>query len=139
MSDSPRLFNLVNGSQREAALTLIRTLPLGTHKVLVAPLTAADSVRSRFHAMCGDIAKQCKFEGRRRSQQQWKVLLISAHAVACNQPSELVSGLEDEYVDIRESTTQMSNQRLLSCIEYVRAWGNERSVRWSEPKIPSTA
>jgi hypothetical protein len=134
-TDHPVLFNIVNGGQRHGALTLIEQLPLGTHKVVIAPLSAAAAVRSRFHAMCGDVARFCEFDRRRHAPQQWKVLMISAHAVAQNQPSEVISGLEHELVDIRESTTQMGNPRLLSCVEYVRAYGDMQGVRWSEPAL----
>lgn len=136
--DHPVAFLIVNGGSRAGAVQMIEQLPLGTHRVLVSPIPAVQAVRSRFHAMCGDLAKQADFRGRSLSLQQAKVLMISAHAVAQNQPSELISGLESEYVDIRESSTQMSNPRLLSCVEYLRAYGDMRGIRWTEPAQKGT-
>ncbi|MDE4020769.1 recombination protein NinB, partial [Glaesserella parasuis] len=48
--------------------------------------------------------------------------LISAHAEATKEGSCLVTGLEGELVNIRESTAQMSVKRMASLIEYVQAY-----------------
>ncbi len=58
----------------------------------------------------------------RLSKLQWKALMVSAHSVATGRPSELVQGIEGEWVDIRESTARMPIARMSSVIEYTLAW-----------------
>jgi hypothetical protein len=88
---------------------------------------------ARFHAMCGDISKQCKHVGRKLSLEQWKTLLVSAHAVATNEGADMVPGIEGEYVNLRESTARMSIRRMASLITYVQAYGDMADIKWSEP------
>lgn len=88
---------------------------------------------ARFHAMCGDIAKSgIKWAGKTRTTAQWKVLLVSAHATATNEGSEIVPGIEGEFVNIRESTAQMSVKRSASLIDYTRHFGDSQGVEWRE-------
>jgi hypothetical protein len=86
---------------------------------------------AKFHAMCGDVAEQCEWMGKKRTKDQWKVLFVSGHAIATKQGAEMVPGLEGEFVNIREATSRMSKARLSSLIEYVAAWcaGNEVKLR----------
>jgi len=88
----------------------------------------------KFHAMCGDVARQCQYIGRQLTKDQWKVLFISGHAVATGIGADMVPGLEGEFTNIRESSAQMSIGRMASVIEYVSAYGAEHGVKWTEPK-----
>lgn len=45
-------------------------------------------------------------------------MLVSAHSIATEEPTEVVLGLENELVNIRESTALMSIKRANSLIEY---------------------
>ncbi|EGZ0353343.1 recombination protein NinB, partial [Escherichia coli] len=63
---------------------------------------------------------------------QWKVLLISGHAVATKQEADVFPGLEGEYVNIRESSAQMSVKRMASLIEYTTAWAIGHGVRFTD-------
>lgn len=83
---------------------------------------------AKFHAMCGDIAKQCLFAGRRIKLGQWKVLFISAHATETGEESDVVQGLTGEFVNLRESTAEMSIPRMASLIEYVTCWAAQNNV-----------
>lgn len=102
-------------------------------------ITAAEPVRNleqnaRFHAMCGDIAKAgVVWAGKTRTADQWKVLLVSAHATVTKEGSELVPGLEGEFVNLRESTALMSVRRSSSLIDYTRHFGDSKGVEWKEP------
>ena len=89
---------------------------------------------SRFHAMCGDVARQCKFMGRQLSKAQWKIIFISGHAIATGLGADLIPGLEGEFINIRESSAEMSIRRMASVIEYVFAWGANNNVTWTDPK-----
>lgn len=65
---------------------------------------------------------------------QWKVIMVSAHAIATVEPAEMVIGLEGEVVNLRESTAAMSKKRFSSLMEYVLAWGANNDVKFSEPE-----
>jgi hypothetical protein len=82
-----------------------------------------------FHALCDDAAKTCEFMGRPRSAMEWKVLFVSGHAKATGAPSEIVAGLEGEWLNIRESTAAMGKRRMTSLIEYVMAYLAQQGVQ----------
>ena len=89
-----------------------------------------------FHAICTDISKSgMEWAGKVRSKDEWKILLISAHAVATGRPGEVIQGLEGELVAIRESTTRMSKERASSLIEFSLAWAAQNEIPLNDPKI----
>ncbi|MCV5137803.1 recombination protein NinB, partial [Escherichia coli] len=69
---------------------------------------------AKFHAMLADIARQVQWCDKWLKPEQWKVLLISGHAVATKQEADVLPGLEGEYVNIRESSAQMSVKHMAS-------------------------
>lgn len=75
-----------------------------------------------FHALCGEAAKHCRFMGKFRTPTEWKILFVSGHAKATGAPSEIVAGLEGEWLNIRESTAAMGKRRMNSLIEYVQSY-----------------
>ena len=85
--------------------------------------TRRDDQNKKFHAICGDLEKS-KFPwmGKPRTAAQWKVLLVSGHAVATKEDAELIPGLEGEFINIRESTALMTVRRGASLIEYAIAF-----------------
>ena len=85
--------------------------------------TRRDGQNKKFHAICGDLEKS-KFPwmGKPRTAAQWKVLLVSGHAVATKEECEMVPGLEGEYINLRESTALMTVRRGASLIEYAIAF-----------------
>ena len=86
--------------------------------IKVSPKKRTDGQNERFHAICRDIAKSgLQWAGKPRTAVQWKVLLVSGHAIATGEGAEMVPGLENEFVNIRESTAQMSVRRGSSLIE----------------------
>ena len=60
--------------------------------------------------------------GKRRTADEWKVLLVSGHSVATKRGAEIVPGLEGEFVNLRESTASMDKARGSSLIEYTMAF-----------------
>lgn len=99
-------------------------------RLTIKPDTRSLEQNAKFHALCSDIAKSgAQWAGKARTAEQWKVLLISGHAMATKQGSEMVPGLEGEYVNIRESSAQMSAKRASSLIEYTQAWCAINGVR----------
>jgi len=101
-------------------------------KVVIDTLTRTGEQNAKFHAMLSNVAKQKKWMNRELTPIQWKTLFISAHATATNQGADIVAGLENEYVNIRESSAQMSVARMNSLIEYVNAWCVMNDIKMSE-------
>jgi hypothetical protein len=83
---------------------------------------------AKMHAVFSDIAAQAKYLGRSLSMPQWKTLLISGHAVATGLGVDMVPGIEGEFVNIRESSANMSVGRMSSVIEYSLAFGAMNGV-----------
>ena len=78
---------------------------------------------AKFHAVCEDVAKSgMKWMDKTRTAGQWKVLFVSGHTVATAGSADMVPGLENEFVNLRESTAGMSVKRLSSLLEYTLAW-----------------
>jgi hypothetical protein len=125
---------LVNDRVRNNAVAAIRGAPDG-YIVKVAAPTRSTEQNAKFHAICHDLARSpLKWAGKRRSLDEWKVLLISGHAVATDQAGEVIPGLESEFVAIRESSARMSVGRASSLIEYSVAFCVAAHVPLTETK-----
>jgi len=129
-----RVFRLVHAEARRRALECVREAPEG-FAVTVAEPTRNGDQNAKFHALCGDLAKSdTQWMGKRRTQKQWKVLLVSGHATVTKEETpEIVAGLEGEWVNVRESTALMSVRRSSSLIEYTLAFMAMNGVNQLEP------
>lgn len=134
MSDS-RFFILSHSEARRGALIAVQEADDGW-TVLVSPPAMNSGQRARFHAICGDIAKSgLLWAGKPRTAAKWKLLLISGHAVVTKEETEFMPGLEGEFVNLRESTTQMSKRRGSSLIEYATAYAVRNNVTLNDPRL----
>lgn len=107
---------------RANAIRAIEQAPDGQVVTLAEPTRSLEQ-NAKFHALCDDIARSgITWAGKRRTAAQWKVLLVSGHATATKEGSEIVPGIEGEFVNIRESTAAMSRSRGSSLIEYTLAF-----------------
>lgn len=123
---------LAGPSQRAYAKNRIDDAAQGSVVTIKAPSRSIDQ-NKKFHAICRDFAQsKVTWAGTRRNQDEWKALLVSAHAVATGHAGEVVPGLEGEFVSIRESTSKMNKDRASSLIEYALAWGNQHGIQWSD-------
>lgn len=133
MSDK-RTFFLVHATARNGAMHAIAHAPDG-YRVTIEPPKRTDGQNERFHAIVGDIAKAgIQWAGKKRTAAEWKVLLVSGHATATREGSEMVPGLEGEFVNIRESTALMSVRRGSSLIEYATAFAQMHGVELRAPE-----
>lgn len=115
-----RLFVMPIG--RANALQAVREAPDG-YVVQVREPTRNLEQNAKFHAICTELAKSRReWLGKTRTAEQWKVLLVSGHAVATKEGAEMVPGLEGEFVNLRESTASMSKSRISSLIDYAEAF-----------------
>ena len=128
-----RMFVLRNKQVKDNACEYISSLHIDDEsllKVTIDKLTRTNEQNAKFHALCGDIAKS-KFVwmGKERTAEQWKVLLVSGHAVATKEGSEIVAGLEGEFINLRESTALMTKARGSSLIEYAISWAVQNGIK----------
>lgn len=129
---SKRTFVLSHSEARRRAVQACLEAPEG-HVVTLAEPTRNGDQNAKFHAICGDIAKSgIPWAGKPRSPVQWKVLLVSGHAVATKEGAEMIPGLEGEFVNVRESTALMSKRRSASLIEYALAFCADNEIQLSE-------
>lgn len=122
MIDLPRTFVCAHETARNSIAALAGVAPEGTVVTFSEPKRSGDQ-NAKFHAICSDLARaRVQWMGKPRTAAQWKVLLVSGHAVATKEGAELVPGLEGEFVNLRESTAAMSKRRSSSLIEYAQAF-----------------
>lgn len=128
MSDDKQVVHLDSRSALGLVLEIAARLIGRGWKVTFERIRSGGQNR-RFHWLCGLLAaSSLTFAGKRRSKDQWKRLLVSGHAIATKQEQELVTGLEGELVDLRESTAQMGVARSSSLIEYTQAFMVQNDV-----------
>ena len=124
--DLPRTFVMAHDMARRGVGDFARVVPEGTVVTFSEP-TRSDGQSAKFHAICGDLARAgVLWMGKPRTGAQWKVLLVSGHAVATKEGAELVPGLEGEFVNLRESTARMTKRRSSSLIEYAQAFAAQQ-------------
>ena len=100
-------------------------------RAIFQPSTRSLEQNSYFHALCGELAASgLQWFGKPRTLNEWKVLLVSGHAMATGDRADVVPGLEGEPVNLRESTAQMSPARKSSLIEYTLAFGVSQGVKF---------
>ena len=117
-----KTYVLAHQEARSRAIKAIQDAPDGWVVGLGPPRRNLEQ-NAKFHALCTDLAKMgISWAGKRRTAEEWKVLLVSGHAMATKEGSEIVPGIEGEFVNIRESTALMSKARGSSLIEYSMAF-----------------
>jgi hypothetical protein len=117
-----RILRLVSPAVRQRAIDAIWGAP-DEAVVTIAEPSRNGEQNAKFHALCGELAKsRLPWAGKPRTLAEWKVLMVSGHAVATKEGAEIVPGIEGEFVNIRESTALMSKRRGSSLIEYTVAF-----------------
>ena len=129
----------LNPQQAHGAITAclwpwVKSMLIAGHELRIdaKPASRSGDQNAKFHALCSDIAASgVQWAGKRRTAAEWKVLLVSGHAVATKSGADMVPGLEGEFVNLRESTARMSVARASSLIEYATAFAAAHDVRLS--------
>lgn len=116
-----QVYQLVSSQVRQNAAQAVMTAP-DDFRVEIKPRTRTLDQNALLHALFGAVAKHAQWGNRKLTADQWKVIFISGHAVATGLGSDMVPGLEGEFVNIRESSARMSVDRMTSLIEYIVAW-----------------
>jgi hypothetical protein len=143
-----RVFVLAHETARQnAANHILHEAPDGYRVDVLEPKKTRDQ-EEKYHAMFGDIARQCLYHGRKLHLNSWKRLLVEAfvHVVredakatgkpdpfpeeGCALPS--IDGLRVVQVEVLTRDLTKAQGSLL--IEYLYAFGAEHGVEWSDPK-----
>ena len=117
------MYRLISDQIRAMAIRDVRMAPDGHYVTIKEPTRSLDQ-NSLLHALLQSLEGK-EWAGKPRTLEEWKVLMVSGHALATGRQVEVVEGLEGEPVNIRESTALMTVGRLNSLIEYVQAWISE--------------
>lgn len=121
----------ITATNRRHLADKVASLPEG-YDIKAGPKSRSLDQNALLHALFGELAKQATYLGRRLTLNQWKTLMISGHAVATGLGADLIPGIEGEFVNIRESSAQMSVARMTSLIEYVHAWAAMNNMRFNK-------
>lgn len=123
------IFNLAHNKARERAIDYLLNSPESTIVIFKEPTRTLEQ-NAYLHRIFRQIADSgLTWAGRTLSEDQWKVLLVSGHAIATGQETDIVAGIENELVNLRESTAKMSVQRLSSLISYIDAFVTEHDIQ----------
>lgn len=133
MSDR-QSFVLINDHVRGNALRALREAAPNS-RVTVAPPQRSLDQNAKLHAILMDLSRSgIEWAGAQRTVDEWKVLMVSGHAVATGAKAEVVPGIEGEFVPIRESTASMSVARAASLITYILAFCDMNGVELRETR-----
>lgn len=135
MSDF-RLYMVLHNAQQGhqcllSAWERVKPWLIAGHKLelRLTPQRRNSEQNAKFHAICGDLEKaRVLWFNAPRSADEWKVLLVSGHAIATKEGANIIPGLEGEMVNIRESTALMSKSRSSSLIEYTVAFCEQHGI-----------
>ena len=124
-----RFFVLADTAIRKRCADFVLIEAPNGHEVSIRPPRRNADQNAKFHAICSDIARSgLLWAGKARPAAAWKVLLVSGHAVATKDGAEMVPGLENEFLNLRESTAAMSKARGASLIEYAIAFATSHGL-----------
>ncbi|EAB5457506.1 NinB protein [Escherichia coli] len=124
-------YHLTNESIRYNAIQYLRTCDLD---IIVEFKQRNRSIRqnARLHAMLSEISKKATYHGKARNIEFWKGLFVSGWQIATNQHPEIISGLEGELINIRESTATLSVKKISEIMDYIEAYCAMNSINLSE-------
>lgn len=130
-------------ARRRAAAFIVESAPDGWH-VRIDPPVKKREQEERYHAMIGDIAKQCEHAGRRWDAESWKRLLIDEFADemrAAGTPlhhddsSSVIPSLDGRrIVQLGLQSREFRVAEASAFIEFLFAFGEGHGVVWSDPQ-----
>lgn len=120
--------------QQNAIQAIQQILPDPTKPIVVTIQERNRSIRqnARLHAMLSEISKKATYHGKARNIEFWKGLFVSGWQIATNQHPEIISGLEGELINIRESTATLSVKKISEIMDYIEAYCAMNSIHLSE-------
>lgn len=143
-----RVFILAHDEARRRAQDACGMAPDG-YMVTVSEPKKRRIQEEKYHAMMGDIAKQCDHNGRMLSLESWKRLLVEA-MVSILRDEAKGQGKPDPFprggailpsldglriVQVEVLTRDFTVSQASNFIEYLYAFGAERGVEWTDPMV----
>ncbi len=124
---------------RKAICRHILAAPEG-HVVRISEPVKKREQEEKYHAMIGDIAKQCMFMGQRWDSEDWKRFLVDAFAkvmrdagTPLHHDGRVVPSLDGQrVVQLGIQTRKFYVKEAAEFIEYLYAYGEENGVQWTE-------
>ncbi|TAA20315.1 recombination protein NinB [Pseudoxanthomonas winnipegensis] len=94
-----------------------------------------------FHALCGDIARQCEWAGQRLDTEAWKRLLVDAWArMEGKAQGRVVPSLDGQsIVNLGIQTRRLKVGEMADLITFAQAWAVEHDVRLTEVRYREAA
>ena len=121
-------YDLFHKEARERAVEHILNAP-DSYIVTVGERTRSLEQSAKLHALFDHISRSgLHWAGRTLTSQQWKILLVSGHSIVTGEGADIIPGIENELVNLRESTSRMTISRLNSLITYVEAFMVENHI-----------
>ena len=141
----------VNGG-RQKAIDAIRAADYGV-EVEIGPQNKSRDQEKRYHAMLGDIAKQCRHLNLELDAESWKRLCVDqfkretlrepevcAKYWARHQLSVMPSLDGSAVIVLGEQTRKFPKGVATVFVEWLYSWGAQQGVSWSDPtEIPLEA
>lgn len=145
MTADRRVFVLAHDEARRRAVACVAEAP-AMYRVVVSPPSKSRDQEERYHAMIGDIAKQCEHIGRKWDAESWKRLLIDEFADEMRSAGTplhhdgagtVVPSLDGKrIVQLGIQSRLFWKAEATAFIEFLLAYGAGQGVRWSNESAP---
>lgn len=122
-----QVFFLVHDNARANAVEAVRTAPDG-YCVEVKQRTRTLEQNAKMWAMLSDVARQVVWHGQVLTPENWKDVFTAAL-----KRQQVVPGIDGGFVVLGTSTRRMTKGEMAELVEFMYAFGAERSVLWSDP------
>ena len=137
-------FILAHDMARANAARAVQAAPDG-YMVQISEPTKKREQEEKYHAMMGDIAKQCDYHQKKLKAESWKRLLVESMVFILREEAKgqgkpdpfptggtLLPSLDGmRIVQVEVLTRNFSAAQASQFIEYLYAFGAERGVVWS--------
>lgn len=133
-------FILVHSTARNRAMHAVVHAPEGFMVTIQEPVKKRVQ-EEKYHAMIGDISKQCQHIGRKWDLESWKRLLVDMFAdemraagTPLHHDGQVVPSLDGRrIVQLGIQTREFRVKEAAQFIEFLIAYGAEHGVFWTEP------
>lgn len=122
-----RQVKLVGEAQRDYAKSLVSSCPDGWIVSFREPTRTLDQ-NAALWAMLTDLSKQ-KPMGIVETADGWKMLVMHAAGHEC----QFMQGLDGRPFPVGFRSSRMSVKQMSDLISWVRAFGDENGIKWSDP------
>ena len=139
---SRQTFILAHSTARNRAMHAVAHAPEG-YKVTISEPAKKRIQEEKYHAMCGDFAKQAEYIGRKWDAESWKRILVDQFADEMRQAGtplhhdgQVIPSMDGRrIVQLGIQTRQFYVKEAAAFIEYLYAVGAEMGIVWTEPKV----